>query len=197
MRVANATKPETNTAPVGATDYQSWIQLHPAKRHRIAKAKDGSIEMPVRIVQSKQNPRLKELRKALAHPGRNERGLVAIEGPNLLAEAARSGLRVDTVFAGGDLNAVGYQSEQDIANVEILLVPGDALKSILATENPQPIAALIAPPDWTWSHILGPKNPQPRFSSFSLASRTPETWAPSSAPPTPSEPTASSASLEQ
>lgn len=114
--------------------------------------------MPVRIVQSKQNPRLKELRKALAHPGRNERGLIAIEGPNLVAEALRAGLRVDSVFVGGrDINAVGYQSEEDIANVDILLVPGDALNSILATESPQLVAALIEPPDWTWAHVLSSK----------------------------------------
>ncbi len=47
--------------------------------------------MPVRIVQSKQNSRLKELRRAFAHPARAGEGLVAIEGPNLLAEALRAG----------------------------------------------------------------------------------------------------------
>ena len=114
--------------------------------------------MPVRIVQSKQNPRLKELRKALAHPGRNERGLVAIEGPNLVEEALRTGLRVDSVFVGGgDINAVGYQSEEDIAQVEVFLVPGDALNSILATESPQLVAALVKPPSWTWPQILTPQ----------------------------------------
>ncbi|MGA3264450.1 MAG: hypothetical protein ABSC47_10455 [Terracidiphilus sp.] len=55
--------------------------------------------MPVRIVQSKQNARLKELRRALAHPGRERRGLAGIEGPNLLEEALRAGLRVSCVFA--------------------------------------------------------------------------------------------------
>ncbi len=55
--------------------------------------------MPIRIVQSKQNARLKELRRALANPGCNEAGLVGIEGPNLLAEAVRAGLHVRCVFA--------------------------------------------------------------------------------------------------
>ena len=57
--------------------------------------------MPVRIVQSKQNSRLKELRRALAHPGREPTGaarLAGIEGPNLLEEALRAGLRIDCVF---------------------------------------------------------------------------------------------------
>ena len=96
--------------------------------------------MPVRIVQSKQNARLKELRRALANPGRvlgGEPGLVGIEGPNLLEEA----LPPET---------------------EILLVPIAVLDSALATETPQPIAALVKTPDWTWAHLLGgQRNPAP------------------------------------
>jgi TrmH family RNA methyltransferase len=34
-------------------------------------------------------------------------------------------------------------------------MPWDLLESALATETPQPIAALIEPPDWTWAHLLG------------------------------------------
>ena len=110
--------------------------------------------MPVRIVQSKQNARLKELRRALAEPGRNERGLVAIEGPNLVGEALRTGLRVESIFVGGDGPAVSYESEKDLADIDVLLVPGDYLESILTTESPQPIAALVEPPTWTWEHAL-------------------------------------------
>ncbi len=54
--------------------------------------------MPYRIVQSKQNVRLKDLRRALALPGRDNRSLAGIEGPNLLEEALRAGLRIPTVF---------------------------------------------------------------------------------------------------
>lgn len=113
--------------------------------------------MPVRIVQSKQNPRLKELRKAIAHPGRNDRGLVAIEGPNLVRESLRAGLRLDCIFVGGHASADEFESDQDLAGIDILLVPGAYLQSILATETPQPVAALIEPPDWTWAHILSPQ----------------------------------------
>ncbi len=44
-----------------------------------------------RTVESKQNSRLKELRRALSHSGRQERGPIGIEGPNLLKEALRAG----------------------------------------------------------------------------------------------------------
>ena len=37
---------------------------------------------------------------------------------------------------------------------EILLVPAKLLDSALATETPQPVAALVEPPDWTWAHLL-------------------------------------------
>ena len=125
--------------------------------------------MPVRIVQSKQNARLKQLRRALAQPssgssslaGRDSKVLAGLEGPNLLSEALRAGLRVDCVFVaqGAEhlLEALTLPPE-----TEILLMPWDLLESALATETPQPIAALIEPPDWTWAHLLGgPKNSAP------------------------------------
>jgi TrmH family RNA methyltransferase len=118
--------------------------------------------MPIRIVQSKQNSRLKDLRRALAQPsrdasglaGRDSRGLAGIEGPNLLEEALRAGLRVTTVF-------VAQGSEQLLeglalpAETEVLLLPRELLNSTLATETPQPVAALIEPPAWSWADVLG------------------------------------------
>jgi len=110
--------------------------------------------MPVRIVQSKQNARLKELRRALAHPGRDRSTLAGIEGPNLLEEALRAGLRLDCVFVaqGAErlLDGLSFPPE-----TEILLLPKSLLDAALATETPQPIAALVAPPDWSWADLLG------------------------------------------
>jgi RNA methyltransferase, TrmH family len=63
--------------------------------------------MPVRVVESKQNARVKALRRALAAPGRPANGLAGIEGPKLVKEALGAGLRVDTVFVAGGPNAVG------------------------------------------------------------------------------------------
>jgi TrmH family RNA methyltransferase len=113
--------------------------------------------MPVRVVESKDNARLKELRKALAAAGRRTQGSVGrvgIEGPHLIAEALRAGLRVTTIF-------VTQGSEQSLdalpvpPETEILRLPAKLLHSALATETPQSIAALIEPPQWTWPHLLG------------------------------------------
>lgn len=108
--------------------------------------------MPLRIVQSKQNAQLKRLRKALAAPGYE--GLVGIEGPNLVAEAMRTGMRIQCVFV-----ADGFEKLMEELRLpeqtEALLVPRPLLDAALTTETPQPIAALVETPDWTWAHISG------------------------------------------
>ena len=109
--------------------------------------------MPVRLVASKQNARVKELRRALAQPARDARNLVGIEGPKMLEEALRAGLRVMTVFVtqGSErlLEPLWLPSETDI-----LQVPRTILDAALGTETPQPVAALVEPPDWSWAHVL-------------------------------------------
>lgn len=109
--------------------------------------------MPVRIVQSRQNARLKELRKAFAGPGRGSRGLAAIEGPILIEEALRAGLRIDRLFAAEGHHNL-YEGLPLPPETEILEMPRELLESVMATEAPQPVAALIEPPDWTWAHLL-------------------------------------------
>jgi TrmH family RNA methyltransferase len=110
--------------------------------------------MPYRIVQSKQNSRLKELRRALAQTGRDASGLAGIEGPNLLEEALRAGLRIPVVFVaqGAEHLLEGLALP---AETEVLLLPRELLDSALATETPQPVAALVEPPAWSWADVLG------------------------------------------
>ncbi len=122
--------------------------------------------MPVRTVESKQNARLKQLRQSFAQPGRavgligGARGIVGIEGPNLLEEALRAGLRIATVFVaqGSErlLDALPLPPDTDV-----LLLPGELLSSALVTETPQPIAALIEPPRWDWPDLLNQNQKKP------------------------------------
>jgi len=117
--------------------------------------------MPFRIVQSKQNSRLKQLRRALIKPLReplhgsigDELLLAGIEGPILLEEAQRAGLRIECVFV-----AQGAERLLDplslAPGIDVLQVPANVLSAVLATETPQAIAALVVPPVWTWEHIL-------------------------------------------
>jgi RNA methyltransferase, TrmH family len=116
--------------------------------------------MPVRVVESKQNVRVKELRKALALSGRGEGGCVGIEGPKMLEEALRAGLRATTVFV-----AQGSERLLDalhlLPETEILQLPRALLDSALATETPQAVAALVEPFDWIWRDLLEPDDGRP------------------------------------
>lgn len=107
--------------------------------------------MPVRLVQSKQNARLKELRRALARPGQG--AMAGIEGPNLLAEALRAELRVACVFAAEGAETL-VEDLHLPAETEVLLLPRALLEAALTTESPQPVAALIDPPQWSWEQLL-------------------------------------------
>jgi len=116
--------------------------------------------MPVRIVQSKQNSRLKELRRALANPPREKAGPVGIEGPNLVAEAVRAAVKLHCVFAvQGDEQAT--ERLHLPPETEILRFPRETLAAALSTETPQPIAALIEPPEWTWADLVSHRKASP------------------------------------
>jgi len=116
--------------------------------------------MLVRTIESKNNARLKELRRALGTAGRGTsrlvdgaRRLVGIEGPNLIEEALRAGVRVATIFV-----AIGAEHSLDWlpfpCETEVLRLKRELLDSALATETPQPLAALVEPPDWTWADVI-------------------------------------------
>ncbi len=110
--------------------------------------------MPVRIVQSKHNTRLKELRRALARPGRGPHGLAGVEGPHLVEEALRTGLRVPTIFCTEETLAL-VEGWSPPASTEILLLPAALLAAELDTETPQAVAALVEIPAWTMADVLG------------------------------------------
>ncbi|MGB6975302.1 MAG: RNA methyltransferase [Terracidiphilus sp.] len=113
--------------------------------------------MPTRIVQSKQNDRLKQLRRVLAKPAHSPSSLIALEGPNLVEEALRARLAIDCLFLSARFEPWLQQLPLP-QETEVLLVPEEILASILTTDNPQPVAALVEPPDWTWAHLLGGPN---------------------------------------
>lgn len=119
--------------------------------------------MPVRIVQSKQNARLKELRRALAKPAAGG-GVVGIEGPNLLEEALRAGLRLECVFVAQGAEKL-LEPLHLPAETEVLLLPKALLDGALTTETPQPVAALVRAPEWTWMHLLPHRSAQPHSSA--------------------------------
>jgi len=112
----------------------------------------------VRIVQSRQNARVKELRAALRKGEKTDSGLIALEGQHLVEEALRSGLHIATLFIRSGhldlLNGLVLRS-----HTEIIELPPDIFASAVTTESPQPIAALAEVPALTLDEILGKRQP--------------------------------------
>ncbi|HEX3437255.1 MAG TPA: RNA methyltransferase [Pseudacidobacterium sp.] len=112
----------------------------------------------VRIVQSRQNARVKELRAALRKGEKTASGLVALEGLHLVEEALRSGLRILTVFVRSGNLALLNQLRIGL-ETEILELSPDVFSSAVTTESPQPIAALVEAPAFSPDAIFSAPNP--------------------------------------
>lgn len=106
-------------------------------------------------IRSRQNARLKDLRQRLLRPGDCGDGLIAIEGEHLLREAARSGLRIDTLFLREDQAAKEWPEFDDAL---VFTVSADAFNHACATESPQGIAALVEAPQWSVDLLMKMKN---------------------------------------
>ncbi|MBV8672092.1 MAG: RNA methyltransferase [Acidobacteriaceae bacterium] len=108
---------------------------------------------PPRIVQSRQNARVKELRAGFKQSSRTEQGRIAIEGEHLLLEAVASRLSISTVFVrAGSEHLLSHLRLPESA--EILALPREVFSSAVDTESPQGIAALVEPPDFTLDRIF-------------------------------------------
>lgn len=111
----------------------------------------------IRIVQSRQNARVKELRAAFTRAARTGSGLLAIEGEHLLQEALASGLEFAAVFiqTGQEalLDRIGISED-----TEVLALPPEIFASAVDTGSPQGIAALVRPRSFTLEVVLsGPR----------------------------------------
>ena len=107
----------------------------------------------IRIVQSRQNTRVKELRSALRKGEKTDAGLAALEGLHLIEEAIRSGLRIVTIFVRSDRLPL-LDRFRIPGPTEILELPGEVFASAVTTESPQGIAALAEVPAFTLEKIL-------------------------------------------
>jgi TrmH family RNA methyltransferase len=112
-----------------------------------------------RIVQSRQNARVKELRASFQPGSRAETGRVGIEGEHLLSEAVRSGIRIATVFFRSGDEAILERIPLHL-NVDVIELPGEVFSSAVTTESPQGIAALVEPTPFLPDDVLGGKASQ-------------------------------------
>ena len=103
-----------------------------------------SSEERLRRIDSRQNARVKELRRAFREAAPNAQGEVAIEGMHLVEEAIRSGLRLSTVFFSQAARPRAHKLLPQLsAHTDVLLLPDEMFASAVPTETPQGIAALV------------------------------------------------------
>lgn len=109
----------------------------------------------LRRVEGRHNPLVKQLRQAFSRAELTENGDCAIEGLRILEEAIRSGLRLSAVFF--------RESEQDRAErllpqigaqVETLLLPDKLFDSLVPSESPQGVAALVRLKEFSLDDIM-------------------------------------------
>lgn len=104
----------------------------------------SDFETRLRRVDSRQNARVKELRRAFANAAPNEQGDVAIEGMHLVEEAIRSGMRLASVFFSESARErVHKLMPQLSSHTEALLLPDAIFASAVPSETPQGVAALV------------------------------------------------------
>jgi TrmH family RNA methyltransferase len=107
------------------------------------------------VVTSRANARVKQLRAAFQGHARLSGGMVAIEGDHLLEEALRSGMVLKTVFVS---------ERRDVPRVvprgvEVLRLTEEVFESVVETQSPQGVAALMVPPVRVLEDVMGGAGP--------------------------------------
>jgi TrmH family RNA methyltransferase len=115
----------------------------PSARHRL------------RRIEGRHNTLVKQLRLAFSRAERTEEGDCAIEGTRIVEEAIRSGLRFRAVFFRESAqDRVDRLLPQIGAHVETLLLPDKLFDSIVPSETPQGVAALVRLKEFSLDDIL-------------------------------------------
>jgi len=111
----------------------------------------------LRRVESRQNARVKELRRAFGDAAPNAQGEVAIEGTHLVEEAIRAGLRLGTVFFGESARErVNKLMPQLSLQTETLLLPDEVFASAVPSDTPQGVAALVKVKTFKLDEVFAP-----------------------------------------
>jgi TrmH family RNA methyltransferase len=104
----------------------------------------NSQEHPLRRIEGRHNPLVKQLRQAFSRAELTPTGDCAVEGLRILEEAIRSGLRFSAVFFRESTQDLAQRLLPQIgAQVETLLLPDKLFDSLVPSESPQGVAALV------------------------------------------------------
>ena len=103
-----------------------------------------TVQHRLRRIEGRHNPLVKQLRQAFSRSELTDAGDCAIEGLRILEEAIRSGLRFSSVFFRESAQDRASRLLPQIgAQVETLLLPDKLFDSLVPSESPQGVAALV------------------------------------------------------
>src|SRR5271167_1058685 len=103
-----------------------------------------STQSRLRRIEGRHNPFIKQLRQAFSRAELTEAGDCAVEGLRILEEAIRSGLRFSAVFFRESAQDRAERLLPQLgAQVETLLLPDKLFDSLVPSESPQGVAALV------------------------------------------------------
>src|SRR5271156_1499406 len=109
----------------------------------------------LRPVAGRHNQRLKELRSAFRRAELTPQGECAIEGVKLLEEALRSGRPVESVFFSESARPLAEKFLPQInARTETVVLPNALFNSIVPSDAPQGVAALVKLQIFSASQLL-------------------------------------------
>jgi TrmH family RNA methyltransferase len=109
----------------------------------------------LRPVAGRHNQRLKELRLAFRRAELTPHGECAIEGVKLVEEALRSGLHLNTLFFSEAARPLAEKLLPQIASrTETLVLPDALFKSIVPSDSPQGVAALLKLPAFSIDQLV-------------------------------------------
>jgi RNA methyltransferase, TrmH family len=109
----------------------------------------------LRRIEGRHNPLVKQLRLAFSRAELTDAGECAIEGLRILEEAIRSGLRFSAVFFRESAQDRADRLLPQIgAQVETLLLPDKLFDSLVPSESPQGVAALVRLKEFSLDDIV-------------------------------------------
>jgi RNA methyltransferase, TrmH family len=109
----------------------------------------------LRRIEGKHNPIIKELRRAFTRGELTSDGHYAIEGFRILEEAIRSGVRSRALFFSNSAQSKAAKLLPQMgATVETLLLPDKLFASVVPSETPQGVAALVRWKDYSLGDVL-------------------------------------------
>jgi len=116
----------------------------------------------LRRIEGRHNWLVKELRQAFDRGELTSAGECAVEGFRIIEEALRSGLRFRAIFFSELAQARTSRLLPQIgAHVETLLLPDKLFRSVVPSETPQGVAALVVVKKFSLQEVLDHSAPGP------------------------------------